>query len=267
MQLFFASNKQQPNKTFIDKKEIILKKLKLTIVMAAVAVLSACGGGGNDDAGVDNSAMTLSVNPNTEQTLPANSSLKLTMAASVRRAGTADQNSVTEMIWAVNALGGETKTPVLSNASCAGSNISGAQAGCETLLSIPADVTTGKFNVVATAKSSAGVQRTENFTLNVNNTVYNLSAGNAQVIEQAENGSFGVVQLEGNLSGQNGPKAANIQWKQVSGPTQVLLANEHTFTASFIPTVLGIYVFELTVVADGKNFTATTTVEAQRKPN
>lgn len=235
--------------------------------MAAVALLSACGGGGNDDAGVDNSAMTLSVTPNTEQTLPANSSLKLAMAASVRRAGTADKNSVSEMKWEVNALGGETKTPVLSNASCAGSNISGAQAGCETLLSIPADVTTGRFNVVATARSSAGVQRTENFTLNVNNTVYNLSAGNAQVIEQAENDGFGVVKLEGSLSGQNGPKAANIQWKQINGPTQGQLANENTFTASFIPTMLGTYEFELTVTVDNKTFTATTTVQAQPKAN
>ncbi|MBY0539918.1 MAG: hypothetical protein K2P52_00685, partial [Campylobacterales bacterium] len=72
-----------------------MRNLKLTVAMVAVvAALSACGGGGgNDNAGVDNSAMNLSVNPSTEQTLPANTSLKLTMAANVRRVGTEGPNA------------------------------------------------------------------------------------------------------------------------------------------------------------------------------
>lgn len=248
-----------------------MRNLKLTVAMAAVvAALSACGGGGNDDAGVDNSAMTLSVNPSTEQNLPANTSLKLSMSASVRRVGTEGanaNNSVASMTWAVTPLNGETKSPVLSNAACAGANISGAQAGCETLLSIPADVTTGKFNVVATAKASNGTQRSETFTLNVNNTIYAVTAGDAQTTQQEKNGSFNVVTLKGNLSGQNGPKIVSVAWKQLDGPVKVQLANEATLTPTFIPTALGTYTFELTIVADDKTFTARTTVEAQPPAN
>lgn len=234
---------------------------------AVVAALSACGGGGNDNAGVDNSAMTLTVNPSTEQNLPANTSLKLSMAASVRRVGTDSANSVKEMAWTVTPLGSEAKSPSLSNAACAGSNISGAQGGCETLLSIPADVTTGRFNVTATAKASNGTQRSESFIVNVNNTVYAITAGDAQTKPQQKNGSFDVVTLKGNLSGQNGPKIASINWKQLDGPVQVQLANENTFTPTFIPTALGVYTFELTVVADDKTFSAKTTVEAQPPAN
>lgn len=248
-----------------------MRNLKLTVAMAAVvAALSACGGGGNDDAGVDNSAMTLSVNPSTEQNLPANTSLKLSMSASVRRVGTEGpnaSNSIASMNWTVTPLNGEAKSPVLSNAACAGANISGAQAGCETLLSIPADVTTGKFNVVATAKSSTGTQRSETFTLNVNNTIYAVTAGDAQTTQQEKNGTFKVVTLKGNLSGQNGPKIVGITWKQLDGPVQVQLANEATLTPTFIPTALGTYTFELTIVADEKTFTAKTTVEAQPPAN
>lgn len=249
-----------------------MRNLKLTVGIAAVvAALSACGGGGgNDNAGIDNSAMTLTVNPNTEQNLPANTSLKLSMAASVRRVGTEGpnaSNSVQKMAWSVTPLGGEGKSPSLSNAACAGSNISGAQAGCDTLLSIPADVTTGKFNVIATATASNGTQRSESFILNVNNTVYTITAGDAQTTPQEKNGSFDVVTLKGNLSGQNGPKIVSINWEQLDGPATVQLANDKTFTPTFVPTALGTYTFQLTVVADDKTFTAKTVVEAQPPAN
>lgn len=261
---------KKPTKLLLtEKKEIILRNLKLTVAIAAVvAALSACGGGGgNDNGGVDTSAMTLSVNPSTDQNLPANTSLKLNMAASVRRVGTSDTNSVKTMSWAVTPLGGETKSPTLSNAACAGASISGAQAGCDTLLSIPADVTTGRFNVIATATASNGTQRSQSFVVNVNNTVYTITAGNAQTTEQQKNGAFNVVTLTGNLSGQNGPKIVSINWEQLDGPAKVQLANDQTFTPTFVPTALGKYTFQLTVVADDKTFTAQTTVDAQLSSN
>ena len=240
-----------------------MKKLKMTLLMGAiVGVLAGCGGGGSDD-GVDNSIMTLNINPSANQNLPANSSIDLSMESSVRRASSTDKSAITAMSWTVTPLNGETVNPVLYDASCTGINISNASAGCKTVLSVPQNVTTGKWNVIATAKASNGSQRSESFTLSVDNTVYNLNAGDAQVVSAASNGTFGVVSLTGLLSGNNGGKIVSVEWTQVEGPVEAVLANGKTLTPSFVPTALGKYKFNLKVVVDNVTLNAVTTVDAQ----
>lgn len=228
---------------------------------AVVAALAGCGGGSDD--GVDNSAMTLNVNPSVNQNLPANSSLTLTMNSSVRRASSTDTASIASLTWTLTPLNGETINPVLSDAACAGMNSSGASAGCSTLLSIPQTVTTGKWTVLATAKASNGTQRSESFTLSVDNTVYSLNAGPAQTIVAATNGTFAPVTLTGVLSGANGGKVVSTTWVQTEGPVAAVLANANTLTPSFVPTVTGKYTFNLRMVVDSVTLNAVTTVDAQ----
>lgn len=244
-----------------------MRNLKLTLVIGAiVAALTACGGGG-DNGGVDNSAMTLSVTPSGDQNMAPNSTMKLSMNSSVRRSSSTDTNAVSSMSWTVTPLNGETVNPVLSDATCAGINISGASGGCSTIISVPQNVTTGKWNVIATAKATNGTQRSENFTLSVDNSVYNLSAGNAQVVTASTKGTFTPVTLTGNLSGNNGGKILTVAWTQTSGPDTAVLANANTLTPSFTPTAIGKYVFNLQVTIDNITLNSVTTVDTQPPSN
>lgn len=238
--------------------------MKLVLVMSAVAgLLAGCGGGGSD--GVDNSAMTINLKPAGDKTVAANSSFNLNMVTNVRRASSTDTNSVAGMSWTLTPLNGETITPVLSNAACAGANISGVTGSCSTIVSIPQTVTTGKWSVIGTAKSTNGNQRSESFILSVDNSKYNLSAGNAQsVTATTGNTVFDAVLLTGTLGGTNGGKLISVNWTQTSGPATTL-SNSGTLTPSFVPTIDGTYEFKLEVLVDDVTISATTTIVANPK--
>lgn len=232
---------------------------------ALVAGLTACGGGGND--GVDNSAMTLTVKPSGDKTMAANSTINLTISSSVRRASSTDTNSVSSMTWTLTGNGGETVNPVLSNGTCAASNNTGIFAECSTVLSVPQSVTTGQWTLTASARASNGTQRSESMLINVNNSVYNLHAGDAQNFIGDENGVFEVALLKGTLSGTNGGKIVKVLWTQVSGPT-VEIANPGSMNASFTPLVntAAEYKFQLSVTVDDQTINSTTTVTTNLKP-
>lgn len=244
-----------------------MKNLKLTLIVSAmVSVLAGCGGGGGgSDNGIDTSAMTLSITPGGDKNLPANSAIKLSMSSSVRRISATDTNTVANMNWTITPLNGETVNPLLSNASCTGMNISGNSGGCETILSVPQSVTTGKWSVTGTAKASNGTQRSEGFVLSVDNSVYSLNAGVDQIAVQQSNGKFNPVILTGKLTGNNGGKILKVIWNQIAGPDTISISNGDTLTPSFIPTSLGRYTFELQVLIDGATIKAQTNVEAQPK--
>lgn len=242
-----------------------MKKLTMTLVMSAIlGTLAGCGGGGSGSEGVDNSAMTLTVKPAGDVNMAVNSSMNLNMVSSVRRASNTDKSSITSMIWELTPMNGETIPPVLSNGNCTGSNTSNATSQCSTTLTVPQTVTTGKWNVTATAKASNGSQRSESFVLSVDNSKYNLSAGDAQNIKAESNGSFNAVLLKGALTGTNGGKIIESKWVQISGPS-IIIANAESINASFIPNQLGEYRFRLTVVVDEITINAETTVQATPK--
>lgn len=239
-----------------------MKKLTMTLVMGAVlGALAGCGGGGSNGGSIDNSAMTLNVEPSGDLAMTANSSVNLGMTSSVRRASSDDKSVISSMKWVLTAMNGETVAPILSNGSCVGLNVTNATAQCGTTLTVPQTVTTGKWTLTATAVASNGSQRSQSLAVNVDNSVYSLSAGNAQTVKSETNGSFGTVLLTGALSGTNGGKIIETKWVQVSGPS-VQLSNAGTLNASFIPNALGQYTFQLTVVVDGKTINAITTVNA-----
>lgn len=238
--------------------------MKLVLAMSTVAgLLAGCGGGSSD--GIDNSAMTLELKPSGDKTVAANSSFTLNMVTNVRRVSSTDSNSVSSMSWTLTPLNGEKSSPVLSNATCGGANISGVTGSCSTIVSIPQPVTTGKWSVVGTAKASNGNQRSETFILSVDNSKYNLTAGDVQTTEGktsvAGTTVFEPVKLTGMLGGTNGGKLISVKWTQTGGPT-TSLANDDTLTPSFVPTAVGKYDFKLEVLVDDVTITATTFVVA-----
>ena len=117
------------------------------------------------------------------------------------------------------------------------------------------------------SKASNGTQRSESMLINVNNSVYNLHAGDAQNFIGDENGVFNVALLKGTLSGTNGGKIVKVLWTQVSGPT-VSIANADSMNASFTPltNVAGEYKFELAVTVDDVTIKSETTVTTNLKP-
>lgn len=242
-----------------------MKKIGLTMIMSAVmGLLTACGGG---NSGVDDSAMTINITPSGNKTMAANSYINLSMTTSVRRATSTDTTSVSSMTWTLTGNNGETINPVLSNGSCAAINNTGIFAQCDTTLSIPQNVTTGQWTLTGNAKASNGNQRSESMVINVNNSLYNLSAGDAQVFTGDTNGFFSSVLLNGTLSGTNGGKIVKVLWTQLSGPT-VDIANPGTMNASFTPlaNTAGEYKFQLSVTVDDQTIISTTTVTTNIKP-
>lgn len=241
-----------------------MKKTGITILMSAVmAMLTACGGGNSE---VDDSAMTLNLNPSGDKTLPASSTINITMSSNVRRTSTTDTNTVSGMTWTLTANNGEVVNPTLSNENCAAINNTGVYAECSTTLSVPQGLTTGQWTLTASAKATSGTQRSERMLINVSNSVYNLSAGDAQTLTGDDNGVFTTALLKGKLDGTNSGKVTKVLWTQVSGPT-VSLSNADTMNASFTPVTNNAteYKFQLSVTVDEITITRETTVTTNLK--
>lgn len=86
-------------------------------------------------------------------------------------------------------------------------------------------------------------------------TYFDVEAGDVQVGKIGE-----PVSLVGKVAGNAAAGTLTYEWTQVSGPQQVLFANEKSLNASFIPQVSGTYVFQLKVSNATGFKTATTTV-------
>lgn len=75
--------------------------------------------------------------------------------------------------------------------------------------------------------------------------VFSLSAGDSQIVKADT-----VATLRGSVSGQSSsPANYSWSWAQTAGPATVNIANANTATATVIPSVAGVYTFELTLTA------------------
>ena len=114
---------------------------------------------------------------------------------------------------------------------------------------------------VSVTISSDGKEETQDGDIVVNVTeavaaiFFEVQAGDVQI------GKIGVpVSLIGTVTGNAAVGTLAYEWSQVSGPQQVIFANEKSLNASFIPQASGSYVFQLKVSNSEGFKTATTTV-------
>lgn len=119
-----------------------------------------------------------------------------------------------------------------------------------------------KVSIAITVAGKVETQEGE-IVVTVNNpeaqTSFDVDAGTVQVVQLKD-----VVQLKGSTVGT----ATNLtyQWTQVSGPTQITLANANTLTPSFIAQTSGDYVFQLSVSNAKGSKTAVTSVTVAAAP-
>lgn len=189
-----------------------------------VLATSSAGGG----------SFALSANAGPAQSIPSNSVASITGSQTTQGSSTG-----VSYAYAWTQIGA---TPAVATLSNANSSVA-------TFIPTVSGVYSFRFTVTATladATTRTASSETQVIVGGVGNT-FTVSAGNAQVVTQNTAATMvGVVTQQGSFNGAT----FSYSWAQVGAtPAVAVISNGNSLTASFVPTVVGTYTFELTVTS------------------
>ena len=246
----------------------------LAVSLTAVAVLSACGGGGGSATVPTAGTIQNSVTPSAPTSATAGTSLTVTADA------IANFSPVASQTWAVTQLSGPAAptAPNFADPSCATATVTvglaatGSSPGqngtahCQTSLVIAASTPASQWSVTNTAKTAAGAS-TASFVLNVSAatpldkhfTVVVPSL--AQTFMTGATATLSAAYSVGADAQLGVP--VTYEWSQVSGPA-LALAGANTSSVSFNAAAAGNYVLQIkeSTTIDGVVVTSTGAVVA-----